>query len=146
MPRQNLVRTALFVSLALLAAAVYGFAAEDKEKPSPAATHARGRRDAARMVFEGAMQHRVQEAERFPDVGFLHDRSVRWMEAEKDLAQTKADRLSAVEGHLKRMQSFKESVDAEVRASAAPRYNGTAAEFFCLEALDMLAAARADGK
>src|SRR5262245_47143408 len=114
MPSQNQLRMALFVCLGLIAAAVYGFAAEDKEKPGTAAPHARGRRDAARMVYEGAMQHRLQEPDRFADVGFLHDWSVRWMEAEKDLAQSKADRISAVEGHLKRMQSFKETVDAEV--------------------------------
>jgi hypothetical protein len=68
------------------------------------------------------------------------------MQAERDVSQTKADQIAALEGHLKRMQFWKELLDARVKDGEASKYAASAGEFFRLEAEDWLTAARAEGK
>ena len=143
MLRQNHVRMALFVCLGLIAVAVYGFAAEEKEKPGKAAPNAKGRRDAAKKVYDGAMQRYMQDPESVPgDVGYFHEWSVRWMQAEHDLGRTKTEEVAALEGHLKRMETWKAILDERVKQAVAPVYSASAAEFFRLEAEDWLFEAR----
>jgi hypothetical protein len=139
---------ALFVGLGLIVVAVYGFAADERDSPRTPASNAFARSKAARKVYEDAMQHRLQVPEsKAGDISYLHDWSVRWMQAEKDFGPAKKSaQIAACEGHLKRMQSCKEAIDAEVRIGTTPRHSATAAEFFRLEAEDWLAAARAEGK
>src|SRR5262249_13149055 len=105
--------------------------------------------DAARKVYEGTWQHHLQAPDDVPfNLDFYHAWSVRWMQAERDLSRTKAEDIAALEGHLKRMQGWKESVDEQVKGDrpVAPRYWVPWAEFFQLEAEDWLAAAKAEGK
>src|SRR5262249_29481722 len=59
MPRHNCVRIALVVS-GIIAAALYGTAAEENIKPGRGAASAKARRDAARKVYEGTWQHHLQ--------------------------------------------------------------------------------------
>jgi hypothetical protein len=147
MPRHKYVRLALFVCLGVIAAGVYSSAAEEKEKRGAQAPNAKARRDAAKMAYEGSFQHHLEQPEGMPgEVGYFHDWSVRWMQAERDLSQTKAERIAAVEGHLKRMQFWKELLDAKVKEGEAPKYTASAGEFFHLEAEDWLTAARAERK
>jgi hypothetical protein len=147
MPPHKYLRLALFVCLGLVAAGVYSLAAEEKGKPGAQAPNARARRDAAKMVYEGSFQHHLEQPEGMPaEVGYFHDWSVRWMQAERDLSQTKAEQIAALEGHLKRMQFWKELLDARVKDGQASKYAASAGEFFRLEAEDWLAAARAEGK
>ncbi len=147
MQRRNYVRIALVVS-GIIAAGLYGNAADEKAKPGPAAATAKARRDAARKVYEGTWQHHVQAPEDAPfNLDLYHDWSVRWMQAERDLSQTKAEEIAALEEHLKRMQSWKEICEKQVtEGGGAPKYRVSWAEFFQLEAEDWVAAAKAVGK
>jgi hypothetical protein len=126
---------------------VYSSAAEEKDQPGDQAPNAKARRDAARKVYEGAWQHHVNSPADSPgNVEYYHDWSVRWLQAERDLSRTKADQVTALEGHLKRMKSWKDRLDFSVKEGEAATYEASAAEFFHLEAEDWLAAARAGGK
>jgi hypothetical protein len=138
---------ALLVGATLIAAAWHGSAADEKVDPAPRAANSKARRDAAKKVYEGSWQHYVKDAESGRgEIEYYHDWSVRWLQAERDLSQTKREQIIALEGHLKRMQIWKERVDDSVKEGTAPRYLASAAEFFCLEAEDWLAAAKAELK
>jgi len=134
--------------LGIAAAALYGTAAEERDKPGPGAATAKARRDAAKKVYEASWDVYVHDSQiGRGDIEYYHDWSVRWMQAERDLVQKKAERIAAVEGHLKRMQVWKERLDDGVKNGATrPLYEVSAAEFFRLEAEDWLAAAKAEGK
>src|SRR5262249_6109680 len=142
MQRRNYVRIALLVS-GIIAAALYGTAAEENIQPGPGAATAKARRDAAKKFYESTWKHHLQAPEDVPfNLDFYHDWSVRWMQAERDLSRTKADDTAALEEHLKRMRGWKELIDGQVKEEAVPRYWVSAAEFFQLEAEDWLAAAK----
>ncbi len=146
MPRRKYLQLSLFVCLGVVAVGMYGSAADEKEKPGAQALNSKARRDAAKMVYEGSFQHHLEQPEGMPgEVGYFRDWSVRWMHAERDLSQTKADQIAALEGHLKRMQFWKELLDARVKDGQASKYAASAGEFFRLEAEDWLTAARAGG-
>ncbi|MGE5194136.1 MAG: hypothetical protein ACM3U2_16695, partial [Deltaproteobacteria bacterium] len=80
-----------------------GFAADESDSPgTPApkakapAPNAKARRDAARRVYDAAMQHRLQVPESAAgDISYLHDWSVRWMQAEKDFGPAKSGLIAA---------------------------------------------------
>src|SRR5258708_29747407 len=122
MLRHKYLRVAVLVCLGVVAAGEYSAAAEEKEKPGAQAPNAKARRDAAKMVYEGSFQHHLQQPEVMPgDVGYFHDWSVRWMQAERDLSQTKAEQITALEGHLKRMQFWNEWLDPTVKEGEAAK-------------------------
>jgi hypothetical protein len=147
MPRNNYVRIGLVVS-GMIAAGLYGKAAEENVKPGPSAASAKARRDAARKVYEATWQHHLQAPEDVPfNLDFYHDWSIRWMQAERDLSRTKAEDIAALEEHLKRMQGWKDLCEKQAQdRGAAPKYWVSWAEFFQLEAEDWVAAAKAEGK
>ena len=147
MVRRTGLRFALLSVASLFIAAWYGFAGDEKAEPGPRAANAKARRDAARTVYEASWKHHVQAPDdRGADVVYFHDWSVRWLQAERDLGREKADQISALEGHLKRMQFWKEMLSQQVKERQAPAYEATAGEFFVLEAEDWLAAAKEAGK
>ena len=147
MLHQKSLRMALLVCLGLVAAGLYGSAAEQKDRPAVAAASALARRDAAKEVYEGAWQRHFQEPESVAgDVGYFRDWSVRWLQAERDLGQSKAEQVTACDGHLKRMQSWKDLLEAQFKERQVPKYSVSAAEFFRLEAEDWLTAARTGTK
>src|SRR5258708_1550207 len=117
MPRQNYLRITLVACLGLITAGISRSAdEEERDQPGPQAVNIKARRDAAKKVYEGALQHHIQEPEHVPgDVGYFHDWSVRWLQAERDLGQTKAEKITALEGHFKRMQIWKKMLEAEVK-------------------------------
>jgi hypothetical protein len=122
-----------------MAAGVYRSAAAEKYQPDSNAPNAKARRDAARKVYEAAWERQVQ----IPDDGsgsveYCHNWSVRWLHAELDLSRTKADQITALEGHLNRMKLWKERLDDSVEAGVAATHVPSAAEFFRLEAEDWL--------
>ena len=130
----------------LVAAAFFNSLAEEKNKSGTPLANAQTRRDAARKVYEGALQRKVQEPENIiGDVDFFHDWSVRWMQAERDLGRTKAEKMAALEGHLKRMEFWKSKLEDGAKGGQVAIYEASAAEFFRLEAEDWRAAALADG-
>jgi len=134
--------------LGIAAATVYGIAAQEKYIPGPVAANAKARRDAAMKVYEASWQHHRQDpdGQSRGDLDYWHDWSVRWMQAERDLRRTRVDHIAALEGHMKRMQSWKKRFEAGAKDGSIPAHEAVAAEFFALEAEDLLAAARAEGK
>jgi hypothetical protein len=146
MQRHNHVRIMLIGS-GIIAAALYGTAADENiPPPNRDAANAKARRDAARKVYDGVWQHHVQAPEDAPfNLDFYHDWSVRWMQAERDLSRTKAEDVAALEGHLKRMQGWKERIEEQVKGDrpVVPTYLASWAEFFQLEAEDWVAARNA---
>jgi hypothetical protein len=144
---RNYVRIALVV-FGIIAAGLYGSAADETVKPAPAAATAKARRDAAKKVCEGSWQHHKRTPEDFfaNHLDFWRDWSVRWMQAERDLSRTNEEAIAALEGHVKRMQGWKEMYDRQVKDRAVPAYWASQAEFFQLEAQDWVAAGKAAGK
>ncbi len=143
MTRQNFVRIVLLVCFVIVVAGLHG-SAQEKKQPGPQSATAEARRDAAKKVYEGSWQHSLQAPEDGPHgFDYYRDWSVRWLQAERDLSKTKAEEIATFEGHLKRMQVKREFVDKGVKEQMLPAYASSAAEFFCLEAEDMLVAARA---
>lgn len=146
MPRQQSLRIVLLVGVAIIAAGLLSFG-QEKDQPRRQSANARARRDAAKKVYESSWQVHVQSPEQGPGkVEHYHEWSVRWMQAERELSQTKADQITALEGHLKRMQFWQERLDALVKLGDGAVYDASAAEFFRLEAEDLLAAAKAEDK
>jgi hypothetical protein len=144
MAHRNYLRIALAVCLGLVAAGLHSSTAQEKDPPGLRVASAQARRDAARKVYEGTWERHVRDPETVPfDIGYFHDWSVRWLQAERDLGQTKAEQVAALEAHLKRMQFWKDLLDRGVKEGQTAAYEPRAAEFFCLEAEDWLAEAKA---
>ncbi len=141
MLRQNSFRIAILICFGLVVAGLRSSAQEAQKPGSPSATAA-ARRDAAKRVYAGGWENHVHGGTPY-DEGFFHDWSVRWMQAERDLSKTKAEEITALEEHLKRMNHHKELLDQAVKDEAAAPYVAIQAEFFRLEAEDWLAVARA---
>lgn len=141
MSNHHVLRTTLPVFLGLVAAGWYSFAADEKDHLDLTAPNARARRDAAKGVYEGRWQRHLQEPGVVPlDVGYFHDWSVRWMQAECDLNPTKASQVAAHEEHLKRMEFWKSLRDKALKEGQAAAYELKEAEFYHLEAEDWLTA------
>ncbi len=149
MPRRHYVPIVLVVGLAFVCAGLHSSAqdAQEKVQPSPNHASAQARRDAAKKVYEASWEIYVQLPQNaHTDVDYYHDWSVRWMQAERDLGKTKAEQITALEGHLKRMQFWKDLQDGYRKKGQAGSDAPAAAEFFRLEAEDWLAAAKGAGK
>jgi hypothetical protein len=67
--------------------------------------------------------------------------SRRWMEAERDLANTKAERAAVLQGHFDRMKKLEEEVQAYAR-STIPLQQLAATKFYRAEAEGWLAEAK----
>jgi hypothetical protein len=144
MPRSKFIGAALVVGLFLGVACWHNMAAEDKDQPARGTNTANARVEAAKKVYEGSWEYYTQAPlEGHGDIEYYHDWSVRWMQAERDLSHTKAERIAALEGHLQRMRVWKERLEKGVKESRTESaYAASAAEFFRLEAEDWLAGAR----
>jgi hypothetical protein len=70
--------------------------------------------------------------------------SVRWMNAQRDLAAAKAERVAAVEDHVKRMQKLEQMAEArhKVGLPGSP-LEANAAKFYCVQAEGWLAREKA---
>jgi vacuolar-type H+-ATPase subunit I/STV1 len=146
-PHQNYLRVLLAVLLSLTVAGLYSSAAEEKNQLGPQAASAKARLAAAKTVYEGSWKHHIEEPESGPSaVEYYHDWSVRWLQAERDLSQTKAEQITALEGHLKRMQLWKEMLEKNAQDGNIPTYAAQKGQFYRLEAEDWLTAAKAESK
>lgn len=82
MPRRNLLRIAMIVLLGLVAAGLHISVADEKGPQGLRSASAQERLDAARDVYNGAFERRIQEPESVvSDVGYFHEWSVRWLQA-----------------------------------------------------------------
>src|SRR5262249_41927819 len=112
----------------------------EKKLTSPETANAEARRDAAKKVYEETWDLHMQSVEWAPgNVEYYHDWSVRWLQAERDLSRTKAEEIEALGRHLKRMQTCRERLDRIMKLRSHP----SAADFFCFEAANWLAVAKA---
>ncbi len=117
-----------------------GTAALAQGGASAAVANAKARAAAARKVYESLMDRRQREPGFHFDPDQAYPWSRRWMEAEKEAAQTKAERVTAVEGHLERMKKWEKSVEADRRIGGVLSPGDlAAAEFYRLEAKAWLA-------
>jgi len=141
MANRRVLQTVVPLFLGLVAAGWYSHAADDKDQADFSLPNARARRDAAKAVYEGTWQRHLQEPGAVPfDLGYFHDWSVRWMQAECDLNPAKDAQIAAHEGHLKRMELWKGQRDKAWKEGQAAAYEVRAAEFYSLEAEDWLTA------
>ena len=144
-----LFRSALIVCLGLVAAGLYGSAAEEKES-APAKERARlenakARGEAAKKAYVAALERHAHQPEIVgSDVPYLW--SVRWFQAERDFSKSKADRMAASERHLKRMQGWRERTLGAAKAGGIGPDEVSGAEFYVLEAEDWLMAAQGETK
>jgi hypothetical protein len=147
MPRQRIWSVALFSGLLLIVAGLRGSTAQEPKDADARSKSARERARLAKEVYEGSLEHLRQEAASGSnDVEHYYRWSVRWMQAERDLAQTPAAHITAAEAHVKRMKFWKERRAMEREAGYTPPAQAAAAEFFLVEAEDWLLAAKAAGK
>jgi hypothetical protein len=108
--------------------------------------NARARLEAARKVYQG---HQARQKVEVPTPGLkmppvlglpfferLHHWSLRWMDAERELAEKQAGRVAAVAAHLDRMRGLEKEAKKAVFGLAP--YEATAVTFYRLEAEKLL--------
>jgi hypothetical protein len=107
----------------------------ERQPPGNAAARAA----AARKVLKGMRERRQQDpaAPLDPEKQYLWSR--RWMEADREVAATKAARLAAVEGHLARMRELEKIVTEFKGGGFMGATDLAAAEFYRLDAEAVLA-------
>lgn len=72
----------------------------------------------------------------------VHAWSMRWLQAERELSDKKADQIAALEDHLKRMKELEKRVKVLI-PEYAPPFEGTAAAYWIVEAEIWLAKEKA---
>jgi hypothetical protein len=102
---------------------------------------AKERRGAARDAYEFAWDEFKPFDLSKGDGEKVYRWSRRWMEAERDLATTKAERVAALQGHLERMKKLEEEVQGYARGTI-PFQQLAATKFFRAEAETWLAEAQ----
>lgn len=142
MSRQRLLSFVVIACLSFAAGQLHKSAAQENERPDPLLVNARARRLAARRAFEGLRERQALEPEHV-SWDSLYAWSVRWLEADRDAARTKEERLAAFDAYLKRTEAAKESRATAVRNAQAAPYELEIAEFFRLEAEGWLIAEKA---
>lgn len=121
--------TILFAGLAL--AGVAGAAEPPPAKKVPQHL-TQTRRDAARRTYEAFLKNNREGL--LPLVEPAYRWSCRWMEAERDLGETKDDRVAAAEGHLRRMKDLERMTRERFRSRVVPVEEASAVEFYRAEA------------
>jgi hypothetical protein len=147
MPARIIIGVSLFVGLLLAGSAWTGSAAQEQDPPAQSAPNATKRLNAAKKVYESSWQLLQQQPDDAPDeVEHYYRWSVRWMQAEREIGRNNADRVAALEAHLKRMQFWKKRMSDLREEGIAPANEVAAADFFFLEAEDWLTEAKATEK
>lgn len=90
------------------------------------------RRDAARQTYEAFLKNNREGLLPLVEPAFRWSR--RWMKAERDLGETKDDRVAAVQGHLRRMQDLERITRERFRSRVVPVEEASAVEFYRAEA------------
>jgi outer membrane protein TolC len=95
---------------------------------------------AARATYEAALKA-FAGGKSDPEKVYLWSR--RWMEARRDRAAKKADRVAAVEAHRDRMKELRKTAEARYRAGQLPLADVLGVDFYIAEAELWLAQAGA---
>jgi hypothetical protein len=142
MSRQKSFGVALFIGLVLVVAGLPGSTAQEPKDADPSSKSVRERLRLAREVYEGSLENLRQDTGTGSnDVEHYYRWSVRWMQAERELGETRAARLAAYEAHGKRMKFWKERRAMEREEGYTTAAQVAAAEFFLLEADEWVIAA-----
>jgi hypothetical protein len=135
-------RSLLVVAGGVLALTAAWAAAPDRGE-GPAPGNAKARAAAARMVYEGTLVRYRRDVMFRMDPEMVYLWSRRWMEADREVAQTRAARLAAVEGHLARMRDWEKQMTVAKGQGVAAAMDVAAAEFYRLDAEAALAREKA---
>jgi hypothetical protein len=111
--------------------------ADDKTKEN-----AKGRLEAARKVYEGVFQRARVDPSASLDPDKLALWSRRWAEAERDLGDTKEEKIAAVQGHLDRMKKLEGLFKAMRQSALVSPTDVAAQEYYRLEAEQWLTQAK----
>ena len=130
----RLLAAGLVLGLAVLTAPAR---ADDKTREN-----AKGRLEAARKVYEGLFQRARIDPNAALDPDKLALWSRRWMEAERELGDTKEDKIAAAQGHLDRMKKLEGTVTDLHKRGMAAAHEVAAQEYHRLEAEQGLAQAQ----
>jgi hypothetical protein len=123
--------------LGVLAAGPAG-AAPDQETANTIARLALQRRDAARKTYQVLW---LDYRERIASEDALYRWSVRWLDAERELSDQRADQVAAYQGHFERMRDLerlirrlRESAQTTIDEASAAEFYRTEAEMWLLQA------------
>lgn len=142
MRNRNIAVTVFIAGLALAAARWPGSAAENQKGPRTDPAKAAARVQAAQKAYELGLEMRQHDPEAV-DREHFYRWSVRWMEAERDAAQTEAERVTALARHLKRMQLAKEKMKELHDQGLVSTFDIASADYFYQEAEAWLTAEKA---
>lgn len=115
----------------LLAGAMMCTVAAGAAQAAPDKALLKAKLDAARKTYELTWKN-YREGLRGAE--YLYWWSRRWMEAQRELAEGKAEQIAAVQGHAERMRELERVVQNLQRAKVGTLDEKTAAEFYRLEA------------
>jgi hypothetical protein len=107
-------------------------AAPNPAPPKPAVKLIQAKRDAARKTYEAVWRNNREALLPFVEIAYRW--SHRWLEAERELSEQKADQIAALERHLNRMRELERITRERFRAKVVPLEEASAAEFYSLEA------------
>lgn len=119
-------------------------AAPDADPAKTIAALSRDRVEAARKTYQ-TMHKNYTEGRRVSE-DTLYRWSLRWLEAEKELAAQPADRVAAYKGHYDRMRDLDRLIGRLQRAGQTTVDEVSAVEYYRVEAELWLARARAEKK
>jgi hypothetical protein len=128
--RENVMVRATFLTTLLVAILVVKVTAAPVPPVVPTKLY-QARLDAARKVFKVTFADlRVGMVD--ADTAYLWSR--RWLEAERPLCKTQAERIAACTAHLKRLEELRKIVVARYKVGKASASEATAFEFYVAEA------------
>jgi hypothetical protein len=119
-------------------------AAPNPPAAKPAAKLALVKRDAARKTYEAVWKNNREALVPFVEIAYRWSR--RWLEAERELSEKKADQIAALQAHWNRMKDLEKITLERFRAKVVPVEEASAAEFYSLEAEIWLKQEREKGK
>jgi hypothetical protein len=115
--------------------------AAQRAEAAPTVTElARAKLAAARTTYEATVAA-YQAGHTDADAAYRW--SCRWLEAERDVSDKKADRVAALEAHRDRMKALREIALARYKAGQASQADALGAGFYVAEAELWLARAKA---
>jgi hypothetical protein len=133
---RRILLSVVVVCVLLVAKAAVAVGAEELSQPKPA----RERLEAARNAYNESWQRFKPFTLAKGDGENVYRWSRRWMEAERDVATTRAERVAAVERHLERMKELEQEVHNYGRIhSTIPILEMAATTFYRAEAKTWLA-------
>lgn len=92
------------------------------------------RMELAKVAYQGLFERQKVDPSEPLDLDKLQSWSLRWMAAQRELADDKVGRVAAAEAHLKRIQALEDWCKSMVEEKQAPRYVAAMAEYHRLEA------------